>query len=523
MISQEQIAQIVTTALEAGEGLAGIKLPKREGIKKEFIQLAVKLCQAVEGRSGSLTNLQLSGMVIKLGRYAAKQQWMLAKLEERLSTLTDAVTEELSRLTDPTLTLQKILKLHKARNQQAAARLRRELAASTAPEVQTPVLFRDASQYQLVECLTEYHLKEETAALGHCVGGTSLDHYRARLANGESRIFSLRTAKGMPLVTIEYDVGEQSVTQIEKEESKIITGDEPFFPALCGALHALTKIITVGAINNLPAVADRVLLSDGSLTRVKANNLTFIPADMLSGTITVTQDTSLALLQQLAANPRIRLDVTALEDLSRLPFDVRCHLFSKAKSFIAPHFKRATRIEIEGANHVDLSSLETVELVAAKDFNRLDLSNLRRAELISLSPLSNLWSNIVLPRLEKIKYIEVGGDIGSVALPELKDAGSVTTYRANSLIVPKLETANDIYAPTVARIDLSALKKVERLILQCASNLELPRLENADLIEAGRATAIIAPNLRQVGEIKYVTGAQMALHPNFTGKTVPQL
>src|SRR5262245_25205204 len=96
------------------------------------------------------------------------------------------------------------------------------------------VILTTPDGHQLVELTTPQHLKAESAALGHCVGTlfneTALAakglkesdpaalhylHYVMKMRHGESRVFSLRNPRGNPLVTIEYDVKDEAIRQIE--------------------------------------------------------------------------------------------------------------------------------------------------------------------------------------------------------------------------------------------------------------------------------------------------------------------
>jgi hypothetical protein len=157
---QNDIEQLIAQQIELGVLKS---FPKSTAVRDEFVRAAGRLCQQIEQHGVSLERRHVEGLVVKLGKYCARRQWNVAAVEGELSTLADAISAKPDGLTNPTLTLTKMIELHSAWNQQAAAAMRRELLANPSADAPPAVIAHSADgAYRLVECLTQMHLQEET-------------------------------------------------------------------------------------------------------------------------------------------------------------------------------------------------------------------------------------------------------------------------------------------------------------------------------------------------------------------------
>jgi hypothetical protein len=504
--------------------------PKSPELRAQFERTAQNLCRQLEQQhSVRLEERHLKGLAVKLAKYCAKRQWNFAALSGELATLADAISSKPEVLCDPTLTLAKIIALHYAWNRQAQAAMRRELLANPSADAPPAMMARSAKgDYQLVECLTQRHLQEETAALGHCVGGSHLEHYRDKLARGAARIFSLRTSRGVPVATIEYDTGAEAITQIQGA-SLAINGREPFFRALCQTIHALTLQLPVGPIRGLPRIKGKSLTKDGTFISIAPTNM----ADILFGTLIVDNTTPLPLLRQLSASPRLTLDVSAL-DLLRLPARINCALSSSKKSFNAPQLESVGNIDALAAISFSIPGLQTAGHILACRAKSFNAPQLRWAGYIDaglaisfsipqLREAGNIFVDSVLsftapqlktadtihaeaatsfsaPVLESCLNIHTDG-LRSFNAPQLRVAGNIHAGAATSFNIPQLLTAGDIHAGSAASFSAPQLRGANSLHADTATSFSAPRLRNAETIYARSATHFSAPQLRISGNL----------------------
>ena len=390
----DELAGILDDQIKAGKLQ---NFPGSIAIRQEFLKLAESLCTNIDGHGICLTPEQKTGLIIKLGKYVAKRQWNFFQVKEELLKITDAITGEPQALTDPRLTLTRILEAHRTRNLEAASKLRRELLLTSDTTTPPPVISHSAdTNYRLIECITQRHLQEQTAALGHCVGGTHLDYYCGKLLRGASRIFSLCTSTGNPLLTIEYDIKTKTITQIEGKPDQgrrffLLNTRHIFFPALCEALHDLGFRIDIRKINfnNYGLVPPQL----GSMVVTKNNGI--IPCDqaditdVVYGRVKVDNRCSLELIHQMASSPLLTLDITDLEP-ALLPARVNCDLTSEAIRFIAPQIQTCGSLEIPKALSVDLGSLVIARNLDARSATVLHIPHLRESWDIDVSAIGTL-------------------------------------------------------------------------------------------------------------------------------------
>ena len=383
------------------------------------------LCQQIEQQGAILEQQHKEGLIVKLGSYCAKRQWDVPAVISSIPTLADAISARPDGLADPKLTLKKMIDLHSAWNQQAASTLRRELLKNPLADVPPAVMAQSADgAYRLVECVTQKHLQEESAALGHCVGGTHLDYYRDKLARGASRIFSLRTAQGVPVATIEYNTKTKAIVQIEGKP-RVISGEEKFFPSLCQTIHALAARLPVGSISGLPHPDGKILTKDGAFESVQTIADIKI-ADILIGIVKIDNTTPEPLLLQLSASPRLTLDVTDF-DLSRLPVRVKCDLVSSATSFSAPQLQTSGYIDARSATSFSAPQLQTSGYIYARSATSFSAPQLQTSGDIYASSATSLSA----PQLQTSGYI-YASSATSFSAPQLQTSGDIDTRSATS-------------------------------------------------------------------------------------------
>ncbi len=488
----EDLHSLFTELTSKGQALCGF--PKEEGVCTAFLAAAQSLREALEGRNVALGPAPTRQLLVKLGRFAGKRQWQMEEIAGQIPTLADVIAEKAESLADPKVTLACLLRHHDMRNLQIAVKLRKELLADSKADLPPDLLFWSSDQkYKFVECRTQRHLKEETAVLKHCVGGDSLDHYLRKMRSGDSRIFSLRNAAGVPCATIEYDTKAKDISQIQGNPRQI-SAEAPFFPALCETLSAFGKQNELRAIKGLPkGPAGQVLLSSGAW--VAAEEVTHAE-DILAGSLCVSNATSPDVLEKLCHSPRLKLDVTDL-DPSRLPPKILCHLKSDARSFIAPQIESAGNIIIlEEAKDVDLSGLKKAGDISA-GADMLDLRSLEKAGKIQ----AGLTKALDLSKLQESGDVCARG-VETLDLRNIQKAGNILADSAKTIDLRSLEKAGDIWANSAKTIDLGKLQVAQRIVAHHAQTLDLSKLQKAGNILADRTETLNAPRLEIVEIIK---------------------
>jgi hypothetical protein len=506
-----------TTVLNAqiAEG-ALASFPKSPSLREDFVRAGHDLCRALETRGRRLGLAETQGLVVKLAKYAGKRQWQIAKLADDLPTIADAIDDNLEALANPKMTLTAILNKHNMLNQQVAAKHRRALLADPAIDVPTPIMAKSKDgKIQLVECLTQRHLKQETAELGHCVGGMSLDHYSASMAAGDTRIFSLRTPKGKSLATLEYQTRTGAIKQIEKggpdRASRLIKGNEAFFPALCQTIHALSLKLPIGSMAGLPEPpVDTVLTIHGEFLEASAVQLDAI----LAGTVCVKKDVPPHELDRLCQTPRLTLDVTEL-DLGRLPSKIACSLVSDADVFDAPQLVEAGNITAKEASRFTLPRLEKVGRFTFGEARDLDLPALREAggietykaetvRLPCLEKCGDFFANVVdqlsLPSLQTVGFLS-GPWLDSLSLPRLVQSGTIMANNLEHMSLPCLKKSEDLIFHATPEVDLPSLLLSQDIEVQNARTLNLPQLTRSLNIFAASAGEIDLSALQEVSLI----------------------
>jgi hypothetical protein len=106
---QNDIEQLIAQQIELGVLKS---FPKSAAVRDEFVRAAGRLCQQIEQHGVSLERRHVEGLVVKLGNYCARRQWNVAAVGGDLSILADAISAKPDGLTNPTLTLKKMIELH---------------------------------------------------------------------------------------------------------------------------------------------------------------------------------------------------------------------------------------------------------------------------------------------------------------------------------------------------------------------------------------------------------------------------
>jgi PcfJ-like protein len=118
---------------------------------------------------------------------------------------------------------------------------------SQCPNLRPPIVEFTTSDgcYYLAKLFTKEHFEQESAALNHCLGRSSLAHYLSRTDNDEIEIFSLREKRThKPVVTIEYQVSTKRIAQIKATRNRLIAHGDPFYAATLTASSSSTDRCT---------------------------------------------------------------------------------------------------------------------------------------------------------------------------------------------------------------------------------------------------------------------------------------
>ena len=171
--------EAVSHVLEGKSAMGAFTLSARVQFKREPDAIAAlsRACEQLREDISTSVDLEtdedLTSFIVKLANYCCKQGW---DTQDKLSSGFNAVRLDLvdALLEAPELLRSKagikgILSRHYQRASQQSARLRKTLIDN--PDHQAPPLeILNAGDCQLVELLSPYHLQQESAALGHCVG-----------------------------------------------------------------------------------------------------------------------------------------------------------------------------------------------------------------------------------------------------------------------------------------------------------------------------------------------------------------
>jgi hypothetical protein len=138
------------------------------------------------------------------------------------------------------------------------------------PATSRPVLWSSSDGgYCLQELIHPQHLVDESRALGHCVGrqraGPETEdgnlqnlRYWRLIKRHQSRIFSFgstgRTDAG-PLCTLHVQLPSHVLVEAGPQVPRVLTGTEPYFPALMASLEALDSVFGSLCIGSGQSVA----------------------------------------------------------------------------------------------------------------------------------------------------------------------------------------------------------------------------------------------------------------------------
>jgi hypothetical protein len=138
------------------------------------------------------------------------------------------------------------------------------------PATNRPVLWQSSDGcYCLQELVHPQHLVDESRALGHCVGrqragseteGGSLQNLRywRLIKHRQSRIFSFASTSGAnagPLCTLHVQLPGHVLVEAGPKVPRVLTGSEPYFPALMASLEVLDSVFGSLCIGSGQSVA----------------------------------------------------------------------------------------------------------------------------------------------------------------------------------------------------------------------------------------------------------------------------
>ena len=316
-----------------------------------------------------------------------------------------------------------ILDAHARAAQTASTLLAKTIDLNGPPPCRIPLW--EGGDYRLDEATDPRHLQQDSIALKHCVGATHDSatlklkglketdpeaihylHYWMKMKKGETRILTLMK-QDTPVATIEYNVTTKAIVQIEGNP-RHITGKEPFFKPLCGALFAIRDDFDLTSIQGLPKLPDGVILTrEGTPVLATPANL----ADALTGTVVLTS-ANVSMLPVATQTRLITVDVTALPQ--RLT-DTLEAVAGMIRTFTS---QTASFPSLRSAN-VDASSAQTVSLPLHQSGD-VDASS---AQTVSLP-------------LHQSGYVNASS-AQTVSLP-LHQSGNVYARSAQTVVVPAI-------------------------------------------------------------------------------------
>jgi hypothetical protein len=253
--------------------LSGDKFYLKPSARDVLVSCVVAMENGLAKRGVFLNEDEHVGLVKKLYDYCRCRKWSetdaVSQLKHVLPTFIDGIAAAPS-LTTRLFDLGTLVDTREHNRRRARNMLARW------PHDDTPrriiAKSRDG-KYTLEELLTPQHMLEETLALGHCMG-TSMNpdvlakknvldyddrapeglHWWTRVHSNQNRLFSLRGEDEGTCASIGYEAPEkknETGVIVEMEgESRILYGDEEFYPALCGAVGWLIDKLGVKRIDN---------------------------------------------------------------------------------------------------------------------------------------------------------------------------------------------------------------------------------------------------------------------------------
>jgi hypothetical protein len=107
-----------------------------------------------------------------------------------------------------------------------------------------------------------------------------------------------------------------------------------------------------------------------------------------------------------------------------------------------------------------------------------------------------------LPKLRKASDIYVS-NAPTINLPNLEEAYNIRVYRVQTLDLPKLRKARSILAFNAQAINLPNLEEAWYISANSAQTIDLPKLKKAQSIYANNAQAINLPNIIELRDIYF--------------------
>jgi|GEM_PF-4387489 len=244
------------------------------------------------------------------------------------STVADAIRQFPEALLDPNVSLAEMVQRHNETPRQRADGAKRTDASIVG--TRNVALVRDGS-YSLVELLTPPALKDESELMLHCVGDED-QHYARAVAEGRTRIYSLRSEDGKPLITIEYTPETGAIEQIKGEHNQMLTGKEQHYGAVVEALVQIhrenssgqgvktiadlnhTDILMVDNQGHMQSVGEGSALVDFIRSNADDQGSVMLVAGSY---VNVTPNLSIGILSGLAKSDRITLNMTHADQEQR--------------------------------------------------------------------------------------------------------------------------------------------------------------------------------------------------------------
>jgi hypothetical protein len=402
---------------------------RRAEVRERFADIAAEVVGGIEAACVPLQEKELIALIHKLAAHCQRAGWQDAGSIEELAHAAPAIIDAVigkPRMLTERVNIGGMLKGHLARTSQLAASSAKSISAHGKPPA---VLLQLGGGCRLVELATPAQLEAESRALGHCLG-TMLNrralaanglkpgdagasrylHYAIRIRAGACRIFSLRNRLARPLATIEYDVRSEAIRQIEGSGGDLCASRPRFLPALCEALHRLSRELPV---SDMPYLGQHLACYRRSehygivLTRggreAKASEVD--PGDILTGKVDVDEHTPQPLLDRWAGVPSLTIDISRLSDCSRLPARVRGTLASSERAIGIPHLESAGRLHFASAECVHLPRLRSFKEMWAPLLRRFSAGRLETAGRVYAR-----WArSFALPARTEVKEPSVPG------------------------------------------------------------------------------------------------------------------
>jgi hypothetical protein len=219
---------------------------------------------------------QQAVLKLKLARYFQKNDSC------DLSTLFDALIETPKFMDTDKGSLFRLFEVHEEKTLQKVAELRKQRAELGHEATSNPfeALYTTSSgKYYMARLLNMPHLEQESEYMNNCVGTS--DSYLNRMKRGEIEILSFRhvptinpqTGKlegDTPILTIEYDLKNQTIQQIKKYDDAYLEPSDPFF---ADVIEALKTLRTTTTDTGTPRAFSSIAESEFENIPVKNNHL----------------------------------------------------------------------------------------------------------------------------------------------------------------------------------------------------------------------------------------------------------